>query len=150
MSDSDTGDVVTLTLVKDSVAGTTPTFMTLVPGVNPSLSISPTQMSEVKAYTIIVEITDTKQIIQNQFTLTITNQAPIVTSTIPTSVTATFGVSLTYNLPTSADPEGLPYTTTIQTGPSYVTQLSNTQIKINPNSCLTDFGTQTVTIKLED
>jgi hypothetical protein len=42
MSDSDAGDVVTLTLVKDSAAGTTPTFMTLVPGVNPSLSISPT------------------------------------------------------------------------------------------------------------
>jgi hypothetical protein len=39
--------------------------MNLVPGVSPSLTISPTLMSQVKIYTIIVEITDTKTTVQN-------------------------------------------------------------------------------------
>jgi hypothetical protein len=39
--------------------------------------------------------------------------APIVTSTIPTSVSATFGVDFTYNLPISKDPEDLTFVTTL-------------------------------------
>jgi hypothetical protein len=65
MSDSDTGDLASLSLVKDSVSGSLPAFMTLVSGTSPSLTIAPTSMSEVKAYTIIVEITDTKATVAN-------------------------------------------------------------------------------------
>ena len=48
------------------------------------------------------------------------------------------------------DPEGLPYTTTIMSGPSYASLISNTQISIHPTNCVTDFGNKTVKIKLED
>jgi hypothetical protein len=65
MIDSDAGDVVTLSFVKDFTTGAIPAFMNLVPGVSPSLTISPTLMSQVKIYTIIVEITDTKTTVQN-------------------------------------------------------------------------------------
>jgi hypothetical protein len=65
MSDLDTGDVASLSLVKDSVSGSLPAFMALVSGTSPSLTIAPTLMSEVKAYTIIVEITDTKVTVAN-------------------------------------------------------------------------------------
>jgi len=53
-------------------------------------------------------------------------------------------------LPTSSDPEGLPYTTTILSGPSYVTILSNTQARIFPSNCRTDLGNIDLYIKLED
>jgi hypothetical protein len=54
MKDSDTGDLVSLSLVKDSSSGIIPIFMDLVSGASPSLTIAPTLISEVKAYTIIV------------------------------------------------------------------------------------------------
>lgn len=56
-----------------------------------------------------------------------------------------------YNLPASMDPEGLSYATTIISGPSFVSLISNDkQLKIYPSKCLTDFGNFTVIIKLED
>jgi hypothetical protein len=57
---------------------------------------------------------------------------------------------LIYNLPYSVDPEGLPFKTTIESGPSFVKLISNTSLKINPNNCGTDFGNKTVYIKIED
>ena len=49
------------------------------------------------------------------------------------------------------DPEGLPYNTTITNGPPFVTLISNSSVMfINPSSCQSDFGNQTVKIKLED
>lgn len=59
MTDIDVGDTVTLSVVKDSATGLTPIFITLVSS-NNTLSIYPTLMSQVKVYTIIVIITDTK------------------------------------------------------------------------------------------
>jgi hypothetical protein len=57
---------------------------------NPLL-INPTLMTQVKAYTMIVIITDTKITSTYQFILTVTNLAPVVTSTIPTTLPLTFG-----------------------------------------------------------
>ena len=95
-------------------------------------------------------ISDTKLTVTNTFILTVTNKAPLVTSTVPTVVTASFGVDFTFALPTSADPEGLSYTTSILSGPSYASLISSTQLKIFPTNCGSDFGTNTITIKLED
>ena len=50
------------------------------------------------------------------------------------------GQNLTYDLPSSMDPEGLTYYTTIESGPSYVTKISETQLNINPDNCITDIG----------
>jgi hypothetical protein len=108
-------------------------------------------MSEVGVHTIDVAITDIKATVTNSFTLTVTNQAPnVIASTVPTEITATFKVDYTYTLPSSTDPEGLSYTTTILSGPSYATVLSNTQLRVYPVNCATDFGVKTITIKLED
>jgi hypothetical protein len=65
-------------------------------------------------------------------------------------VVATFGVSQTYNLPTVIDPEGLSFIMTIISGPSFVNEISNTQILINPTNCNTDIGSFTLIIKIED
>ncbi len=59
MTDSDVGDTVTVSVVKDSATGLSPSFITLVSS-NNTLSIYPTIMSQVNIYTIIVIITDTK------------------------------------------------------------------------------------------
>ena len=72
MKDSDTGDLATLTYVKDSSAGTMQKFMSLLSGSSPFLTISPKFISEVNANTIIVEITETKLTVQNSFILTVT------------------------------------------------------------------------------
>ena len=61
-----------------------------------------------------------------------------------------FGQTLLHNLPLSIDPEGLNFTTTIKSGPSFATLISNTTIKLAPANCLTDFNIHTVQIKLED
>ncbi len=60
------------------------------------------------------------------FVITVTNLAPTVTTTIPTDITAVFGTDYIYTLPTSMDPEGLPFTTKIVNGPSFAAVLSNT------------------------
>ena len=73
MKDSDTGDLATLTYVKDSTAGTMQVFMSLLSGSSSFLTISPKLISEVNANTIIVEITETKLTVQNSFILTVTN-----------------------------------------------------------------------------
>lgn len=74
----------------------------------------PTLMSEVGVHTIVVTITDTKATVPSSFTLTVTNQAPSVDiSKVPTEINASFKVDFVYILPISADPEGLPYKTTI-------------------------------------
>lgn len=76
-------------------------------------------MTEVKAYTMIVIITDTIDINEYQFKITVTNLPPYKTSVVVTPVTLIFGQAFYYTLPESKDPEGLLYTTTIQNGPSY-------------------------------
>jgi hypothetical protein len=78
----------------------------------------------------------------------VTNLAPIVTSTIPKSLSLVFGQDLFYNLPLSSDPEGLPYSTTILSGPSYATIISNTQARFSPSNCQTDLGNMDLYIKL--
>jgi hypothetical protein len=51
------------------------------------LTIYPTFMSDVNVYTMIVIISDNHAATsQYQFIITVTNQAPKVTATIPTSV----------------------------------------------------------------
>ncbi len=99
-------------------------------------------MTDVKTYLMIVMISDSKNTTEYNFTLTVTNQPPKLTSSIKTPIFVSFGKSIIYDLPTSIDPEGLPYSTTIIRGPSYVTQLSATQLRIFPTNCLTDFGDQ--------
>jgi hypothetical protein len=70
-----------------------------------------------------VIITDTKLNSTSQFILTVTNQAPTLTGTPVTPFSMNFGETYNYDLPTSSDPEGLPYTTSLLSGPSYVTLL---------------------------
>ena len=53
-----------------------------------------------------------------------TNKPPIVTSKIDTPVFVNFGEEISYKLPSSEDPEGLHYTTTIENGPSFVSMSS--------------------------
>ena len=60
------------------------------------------------------------------------------------------GQNLTYDLPTSMDPEGLTYYTTIESGPSFVSKISDTQLFINPLNCNEDMGDKVIKMKLED
>jgi hypothetical protein len=53
------------------------------------------------------------------------NLAPNITSAVKTPISTTFGKSFIYDLPTSMDPEGLHYNTTILSGPSYVKLISS-------------------------
>jgi hypothetical protein len=53
-------------------------------------------------------------------------------------------------LPSTSDPENLPYFTKIDTGPSFITLLSNTQLKISPHTCQTDIGTHLIQISVFD
>jgi hypothetical protein len=55
MTDPDTGDIPSITVIKDQATGTLPGFMTFG---NPLL-INPTLISQVKTYTMIVIISDT-------------------------------------------------------------------------------------------
>jgi hypothetical protein len=48
------------------------------------------------------------------------------------------------------DPEGLTYYTTIESGPSFVSKISDTQLFINPLNCNEDMGDKVIKIKLED
>jgi hypothetical protein len=73
-----------------------------------------------------------------------------VTSTIPTQVNVTFGLDTLYTLPLSQDPEGLPYTTTLISGPQFISILSHTSMRIFPTNCRTDLGTFIIVIKLVD
>jgi hypothetical protein len=56
------------------------------------------------------------------------NLAPNITSKIETPISRAFGKSSTYNLPTSIDPEGFHYNTTIKNGPPFVELISSTQV----------------------
>jgi hypothetical protein len=70
---------------------------------------------------------------------------------VQSPVSLTFGQEIIYNLPKSMDPEGLPYKTAIESGPSYVSLISSaTQLRIKPINCGTDFGTKTVNMILYD
>jgi hypothetical protein len=93
-----------------------------------------------------VIITDTIVNQSSQFVLTVTNQAPILIGTPTSPFTVNFGQTYNYVLPTSSDPEGLPYTTTLVSAPSYVTLLSNNTLHINPKNCTSDFGDKIVII----
>ncbi len=100
---------------------------------------------------MIVNITDNKSSKTYTFYLTVTNQPPKFTKTLPSSLDVNIGSPISYPLPPSIDPEGLPYNISIMSGPSYVSLISNSSIMlINPSSCESDFGNQTVKIKLED
>ena len=103
-------DPVSVSSVKDMSTGTLPAFITYS---STGISINPTLITQVKAYTIVVYISDTRETAQASFVLTVTNQAPVVTQIIPSLLDLTFGDDVTYNLPASKDPEGLPYTTKI-------------------------------------
>ena len=116
-----------------------------------SFNVHPTIISEVGVHTIEVSITDGKATVTSSFTLTVTNLAPSVDpSTVPIEITATFNIDTKYTLPLSTDPEGLPYTTSILSGPSYATVISNKELRLYPIDCTTDFGIKAITIKLED
>ena len=107
-------------------------------------------MAEVKAYTMIVIITDTIETNEYSFQLKVTNQPPKTTSTFVTPIIIKFGEKTPYDLPASMDPEGLFYTTTIFSGPSFASLISSTQLQLYPKNCATDFRNFTVKIKLED
>jgi hypothetical protein len=71
----------------------------------------------------------------------------VVKSTIVTPFFLDFNKENYYNLPSSHDPEGLHYTTTIQNGPSFVSLVtSDKQLKIFPSDCTTDFADFNVVI----
>lgn len=93
-------------------------------------------------FSIDVIITDDKDLTPYNFYVIVPNDPPRLTSPVNTPITISFGKPVIYNLPTSMDPEGLPYTTTIIKGPSYVKKLSDTQLKLFPVNCVTDFGDQ--------
>lgn len=77
-------------------------------------------MTEVKTHNITVTVTDnTFSSTHYIFQITVTNLPPRVNSTIQSPVSVQFGQSLIYNLPYSIDPEGLNFTTTVQSGPSF-------------------------------
>ncbi len=71
-----------------------------------------------------------------------------MTGTIISPYEANFGKISNYVLPASEDPEGLNYTTSIVSAPSYVTLLSNNTLNIYPKNCSSDFGERIVIIKL--
>lgn len=62
-----------------------------------------------------------------------TNEAPKVTSIIPTDIFLEFGKEIILDLPSSMDPEGLSYTQTILGGPGYISLTSSgLQLRIFP------------------
>jgi hypothetical protein len=77
-------------------------------------------MTFVGTTNMVVNITDTKDVVSYTFKIIVTNLAPIVTSAIPTDITVQFGSSTVYTLPTSKDPEGLPYFTYLDIGPPFI------------------------------
>ncbi len=83
ITDPDAGDTVSITTIKESNTGSVPSFISVG---NP-LILNPTFMSDVNVYTMIVIISDNHAATsQYQFIITVTNQAPKVTTAIPTSV----------------------------------------------------------------
>lgn len=131
------GDNPTISLVQESGTGKLPDFIKTTSSLS-TLTLYPTVMTEVKAYTMIVILTDTHDIKQYSFKITVTNLPPKIITTFQSPVVLTFGQVTIYNLPISIDPEGLPYTTTIQSAPYYVSMISSTQLRINPTNCATD------------
>jgi hypothetical protein len=100
---------------------------------------------------MIVIITDAEATNSINFKLTITNLPPVKTSAAMTPPILNFNKEYYYDLPSSHDPEGLHYTTTIQSGPSFVSLVSSdTKLKIFPSNCANDFTDFTVVIKLTD
>jgi hypothetical protein len=62
-----------------------------------------------------------------------------------------FNESFIYDLPSSFDPEGLDYKTTIKSGPPFVSLvLNNEKLTLHPLNCATDFADFTVEIELTD
>ena len=70
ITDPDIGATTSVSDVKDSATGTLPNFITKTSN---SLIIYPTSMAEVKAYAMIVTITDTIETKEYSFLLTVTN-----------------------------------------------------------------------------
>ncbi len=80
------------------------------------------------------------------------NHPPRTTTSITTPVYLSFGQDYIYTLPQSADPENKPYTTSILTGPPFISMIqpANLTLRMHPTNCWTDIGHNTVEIKLED
>jgi hypothetical protein len=77
-------------------------------------------MAEAKTHQITVKVSDAFSSTPYSFQVTVTNQPPkLVNSTIQSPVRLQFGQELIYNLPASIDPEGLNFTTTVESGPSF-------------------------------
>jgi hypothetical protein len=55
------------------------------------LTVTPTLISDVGVFNMIAKITDTKVTLDYPFKLTVTNQAPQVTGTIPIELILNFG-----------------------------------------------------------
>jgi hypothetical protein len=70
MSDFNSGDVPSVAVVKDSVTGKLPTFITRS---GSTLTIQPAVMADVKDYTMIVILTDTKDTNEYKFYVNVTN-----------------------------------------------------------------------------
>ncbi len=108
-------------------------------------------MADIGSKTIVVIITNNIKNYTDTFIVKVNNYPPNLSESYQTPFNAVFGKDSPYTLPKSADPEGLLYTTTILTGPSFVSLPSgSTQLSIYPINCNTDFGDHKVTIKLED
>jgi hypothetical protein len=88
ITDPDAGDTPSIIVLEDKAnPGTLPGFIT---STNPFV-MNPVSIADVKTYTISVIISDTKITSTYEFILTVTNLAPVVTSTIPTTLPLTFG-----------------------------------------------------------
>jgi hypothetical protein len=76
----------------------------------------------------------------------------VTTSTIVTPFILNFNKENYYDLPSSQDPEGLDYTTTIKSRPLPFVSLvsSNQKLMLHPLNCATDFADFTVEIELTD
>lgn len=71
INDLDAADIKSISVVKESLTNSLPSFM-IFSSPN-SLTINPILMSQVKVYTMIVIITDTKATVQYSFKITVTN-----------------------------------------------------------------------------
>ena len=72
INDLDAADIKSISVVKESLTNSLPSFMNFASPFN-SLTINPILMSQVKVYTMIVIITDTKATVQYSFKITVTN-----------------------------------------------------------------------------
>lgn len=106
-------------------------------------------MANVGKSIVSVEITDTKDNIVYTFEVTVTNQAPYFSSTLSTLIIVSCMIDQTEDLPLSVDPEGLPFSVVIYSGPSFLSVISNSKLRVFPQA-RADIGLHTIILRVQD